>query len=161
MTKTEHIQSIHEIIYELSKQGLIQQDIAQAVGYTQGHVGHVLKSIEEQGGISKYRVNSSPGSGSKLTDSQKEQLIKLLKKEAKANGFSSDGWTQKRVQSLIKKEFNVQYSRAYISDLLSALGFSLQVPMLQDRRRDEQEVENFKNEKLEDLKKKRKSKDTQ
>jgi transposase len=88
-----------------------------------------------------------------LDAGQLNQLKRLLKKEAKANGFPTDGWTQKRVQQLIKKEFKVQYSTAHISDLLARLDFTLQVPRLTDIRQDDQERKKYQDQTLPQLKK--------
>jgi len=152
LTKTEHKQELHRIVWQLHQKGLTQAQIGQAVGYSQAHVSLIVQSIKEVG-IENYEVGAPPGAQPKLSKAEFERLRELLLKEAKQNGFATDGWTQKRVQALIKKEFGVHYARAYISEILAKLDFTLQVPRLRDKRQDEEKRREYKEETLPELKK--------
>jgi transposase len=160
ISKTELIQERHQIVWRLHHLGMNQEQIGKAVGYDQSNISLILQSIRSQGGIEKYKVGTSPGNGGKLSEEQEAQLKACLNREAKSNGFATEGWTQKRVQALIEAKFGVSYSRAHMSDLLSRLGFSLQVPSLKDVRRDEPALEVYEKQVLPKLKKKQNRQDT-
>jgi transposase len=152
LTKTEHKQKIHQIVWQLHQQGLNQEQIGEAVGYTQANISLILQTIQEVG-IENYEVGVPPGAPTKLSEPEFERLRELLLKEAEQNGFATDGWTQKRVQALIKKEFGVHYARAYISEILAKLDFTLQLPRLRDIRQDEERRQEYREETLPELKK--------
>lgn len=147
ITKTGYRQKIHEIVWKLPKQGVKQCQIAKSVGYSQGPVSYILKSIRRSG-IANYTVRSSPGAKSGLSTGELSQLKQMLGKEAQANGFANDGWTQKRIRRLIARQFGVTYSPQHISILTAKLGITLEVPRRQDRRQNPQERAHYRKETL-------------
>ena len=62
----------------------------------------------------------------KLTKAQCQKLGSLLDKAPYEVGLSGGCWTSGAVQTLIYREFGVNYSPKYIPDLLKRLGFSFQ-----------------------------------
>lgn len=155
LTQTDLIQEKYQIIWNLYQQGLNQQEIAQATDYTQGHISYILKRCR-LAGDKCVKVGKSSGALPKLSQADLAKLAHLLKQEAQANGFANDGWTQRRVQTLIKREFEVEYSLSHISRLLCKIDFTLQIPALKDRRQDQQEKQEYIEERMPELKKKSK-----
>ena len=50
----------------------------------------------------------------------------MLKQGARAHGFATDRWTQRRIQQVIAREFGVTYHPKYVGRLMKALGWSVQ-----------------------------------
>jgi len=130
--------------WELHTQGWNQSKIAQALGVTQGAVSQWLKAARVGGGKEALRHRPSPGSTSKLTAQQGEQLPQLLKKGAEYFGFVGDVWTGRRVAQVIENHFGVQYHPEYVPRLLQRVGWSLQKPIKRAIQRDEAKVEDWK-----------------
>lgn len=153
ISKSEHKQVIHQIVYRLSELGLSQQDIARATGYTQGNISHILgkmNAIEDQ---QAYTVEHSPGRPAELNEDQLHLLDQKLQAGAKAAGFPSAGWSRRRVHHYIKARFQVDYSMPHISRLMTQLGYSLQQPQLKDTRRSRQQEAYYEKVVLPQLKK--------
>lgn len=68
----------------------------------------------------------SPGRKSRLTKTQKNRLVELVKAGPQAAGFPTACWTSLLIQQLIQREFGVLYNRHYVCELLHNLGFSFQ-----------------------------------
>jgi transposase len=45
----------------------------------------------------------------KLSANQCQRLVSMLKQGARAHGFATDRWTQRRIQQVIAREFGVTY----------------------------------------------------
>jgi transposase len=69
-----------------------------------------------------------------------------------------DVWTCERVAEVIRKEFGVSYHPAHVSRLLKALRQSLQKPQRRASQRDEEAIDNWKEQRWPSLKKGRKRK---
>jgi len=76
-----------------------------------------------------------------LSSRQRAQLVKLLLKGAKANGFSTDLWTLPRVSELIECTFGVHYHPAHVWKVLRGEGWSCQKPERRAKERDEAAIE--------------------
>jgi transposase len=77
----------------------------------------------ERGGEQALRVRSSPGRPQKLKTGQRRKLLGLLRKGARANGYSTDTWTTARIAEVIKLHFGVTYHRDHIGRLMRSLGW--------------------------------------
>ncbi|MGB8647577.1 MAG: IS630 family transposase [Anaerolineae bacterium] len=66
------------------------------------------------------------GRPAKLTKSQKQQLCAWVDAGPQACGFESGCWSTLLLQELIRREFQVLYSRYYLCELLRNLGYSFQ-----------------------------------
>src|SRR5918997_6842778 len=75
--------------WELHQKGWKQQEIAQALGVTQGALSQWLKRARE-GGVEGLRHRSLPGVPPRLSPEQQDQLLELLAQGAEAFGFQSD-----------------------------------------------------------------------
>jgi transposase len=141
--------------WELHQQGWKQQDIAAALGVTEGAVSQWLKRGREQG-TAALATHPSPGARSRLTPEQREQMVNLLAQGALAHGYYEAVWTSRRVA----RTFGVKYHRAHVSRLLHQMGQSVQKPLVRASQRDETVIEQWKHEQWPALKKRPKRKDT-
>jgi transposase len=140
--------------FELKQEeGWSQQDIARALGVGKSAVSQWMKRAREGGGKEALRKRSSPGATPRLSPDQRAKLPGLLEKGAVAHGFRGEVWTCRRVARLIKREFGVGYHPAHVSRILKSLGFSLQKPDRLADQRDEDAIEEWKEERWPELKK--------
>ena len=112
---------------ELHQQGWTQQQIARALGVTQGAVSQWLRRTAVRGRAALHD-HPAPGAPPLLTTDQHAQLVALLLEGAPAFGFRGDVWTCRRVAQLIQDQFGVRYHPAHISRLLRQLGWSRKNP---------------------------------
>lgn len=81
----------------------------------------------EKEGLEGLKDKKGRGRKDKLTLSQKQEIVKLLKNELPAKyGFNTATWTGPLLISWIKKEFKIEYKKAQIYNIIKALGFSYQ-----------------------------------
>jgi transposase len=66
--------------------------------------------------------------------------------------FRGDVWTRKRVRKVIKEEFGVEYDVSQVGRILDQIGWSRQKP---DHQRDEEAIEEWKEEELPRVRKSR------
>lgn len=144
-----------QLVVRLRSEGYKQRQIAQMAELCQSRVSEILKLHREKG-ESGLLIRSAPGAKPKLGAAQQEQFKALLRAEAKASGFPTDGWTLRRVAQVVEKNFGVRYSPEHIRRLLKKMGFTRQRPMAKDYRRDEQAVAQWKSQTLPALKKSKK-----
>lgn len=137
---------------ELKDQGWQQSKIAQALGLTEGWVSRTLTKYRQQGqaGLA-WRKPSGPNC--RLTDEQIVQLLAELNQGAEHHGFSGAVWTRPRVNDVIKKLFGVSYDPSQVGRLLKKAGWSRQKPQKQARQQDPQAVQQWRQERLAELKK--------
>ena len=113
--------------WKLKEQGWQQQDIAVALGVSEGAVSHWMKRGRE-GGIEALEAHPPTGVSPRLTAEQKAQIPELLAKGAESYGFRGDVWTARRVTEVIAKTFGVRYHRDHVGRLMREAGWSRQTP---------------------------------
>ncbi len=139
--------------WELKQEGWSQDKIAQALGVTGGAVSQWCKAAR-QGGVQALLSRKATGAPPKLTPEQKSQIPELLKLGAEHYGFQGQRWTCKRVGVVIKDTFGVQYHHSHISRMLLDLGWSPQLPRHYSSARNEEAIEQWRQEKWPEIKKK-------
>lgn len=141
--------TIYRLVHDYHGRGFKQSQIADLLSIKQPRVSQILKlgvgELPQWGGHKP----------SKLSYSNKEQLVLLLEKGAESFGFEGDLWTCKRVKQVIEEQFGVVYHEDSISDILREIGFSPQKPMVKDYRQNPEKVQNFIETTLPELKKSR------
>ena len=138
--------------WKLHEKGWKQNEIAEALGVTEGAVSQWFKKAREQG-VEALKHKSPPGSQPKLSPEQMAQLPVKLSKGAEAFGFRGQVWTTERVAQMIKQEFGVSYHPAHCSRLLRNLKWSQQKPIEKATQRDEDAVRTWKEARFDDIKK--------
>jgi transposase len=139
--------------WELRQQGWKQQDIADALGVTQGAVSQWMTRAKE-GGPEALRRRKAPGAKPRLTAEQNAQIPELLKRGPDAFGFRGDLWTRERVATVIRREFGVSYHPAHVGRILKELGWTRQKPVRRARQRDEEAIQRWQDERWPELQKK-------
>jgi len=129
--------------WELHHIGWTQQQIAAALGVTQGAVSKWL-SRARQSGSAALRRNKAPGPAARLTSAQLAQLPALLNQGAEAFGFRGAVWTRARVAAVIRQTFGVSYHVGHISRILKAIRFSRQQPIRRARQRNERAIQRWR-----------------
>ena len=151
-TKLDEYMVFRRRTIELHKAGKTQGYIVEALGVSQPSVSKWISAYKSKGDAFFDRPKVG-GSKRLLTAPQLEELVRLLDKGAEYNGFEGNLWTRKRVQSLIKAKFDVEYKIRSISDLLRDLGYTLQKPDRRSYRQDPEKVKKWVEETLPALKK--------
>ena len=139
--------------WELRKKGWTQQRIAEALGVTQGAVSQWVKKAEE-GGLETLRNGKRPGAPSRLTPSQRSEIPELLSKGAESYGFRGEIWTCERVSDVIRRHYGVSYHPSHVSRILRSLRWSLQKPKRIAKQRKENEIQEWREEKWPQIRKK-------
>ena len=137
----------------LHEEGWTGQEIAAALGVSEGAVSQWLKRLRE-GGQEALRANPPPGPTPRLTPAQRAQLPALLAWGAEAYGFLGDVWTTKRIAAVIGQEFGVRYHPDHVGRLLRAMGWSAQQPVPRATQRDEATISAWCTERWPEVKKK-------
>ena len=139
--------------FELKREGWSQQRIAEALGVSKGAVSQWMKRAREGGGVRALKRQPAPGAPPRLSEEQRAKVPELLERGAQAHGFRGEVWTCERVAEVIRREFGVVYHPAHVSRLLKALRQSLQKPQRRANQRDEEAIENWKEQRWPSLKK--------
>jgi transposase len=79
-----------------------------------------------------------PGKSSKLSKSEKKKLCRIIDKGPEASGFMGCCWQTPMINEIIKKEFGINFSTKYISQLLDNLGYSYKRATFVSDARDEE-----------------------
>lgn len=129
--------------WKLHEKGWKQNEIAEALGVTEGAVSQWLKKAREQG-VEALKHKPPPGSPPKLSKEQQAQLPALLAKGAESFGFRGQVWTTERVAQMIKQQVGVSSHPAHCSRLLRNLKWSQQKPIEKATQRDEDAIRTWK-----------------
>src|SRR4051794_11684544 len=129
--------------WELSQQGWVQQDIADALGVSEGAVSRWLRRAERDG-VSALRSHPPPGAPPRLTPAQKRLIPDFLWHGAEAYGFRGDVWTCARVAQVIEEEFGVRYHKDHVSRLLKRMNWTPQAPITRAIQRDERALRRWR-----------------
>jgi putative transposase len=102
------------------------------------------KRAWSDGGVAALAAKPHPGGVPKLSDEQKQSLVKMLVDGPLAAGYQTDLWTCARVVELVRKKFRVQYDPGHFSRILHDLGFTPQKPRQVAREQDPEAVERWR-----------------
>ena len=98
----------------------------------------------QQNGLEGLLRKGSSGRTSKLTNDEKIELKQIIRNGAVAYGFDNEQWTSKRVRLVIFERFHVEYNSNYVCELISALGFSQQIPQVHSVHRNQEDIDHWK-----------------
>jgi transposase len=97
-----------------------------------------------------------PGRPLRLTAKQRERLARLLLQGATKHGYSTELWTLARVAEMIAVTFGVEYHPGHVWHVLRLMGWSSQKPERRARERDEQAIDQWRQEQWPRIKKRQK-----
>jgi transposase len=129
-------------------------EVARLVGASLSSVKRWRRAWKE-GGVKALAAKPHPGTPSKLTDEQKQDLVEILLAGPIAAGYQTDLWTCRRVAEVVRKKFRVPYHPGHLSRILHDLGFSPQKPRQVAREQDSEAVERWRIKDWPRIKKKR------
>jgi transposase len=82
------------------------------------------KAIVEMGGLDALEGMGVGGRKSALDPEALEWIANSLRGSPVAFGLASDQWTDGRLQSVIRNQFGVDFSRVYVRQIMIDLGFA-------------------------------------
>ena len=137
--------------WELYQAGWKPADIARALGVTRGAVAQWFKRARE-GGTDTLKKGAVGGSEPRLHPEQFTELDRLLREGPEAFGFRGQVWTQRRVATLIEREFGVKYHPFHMYRVLRRIGWSQQKPIRRATQRKEAAIQEWQEERWPALK---------
>lgn len=127
----------------LLRKGWSQAEVARAVGVHRQSVSRWNRTLEEEG-LRGLRNGEPPGRKSQLSESDLQELRKVLERGPEALGYATQLWTLRRVSRWIEDRFGIRYSTSQTWRILHKLGFSPQRPERRARERDEEAIQHWK-----------------
>jgi len=138
---------------KLLKEGWTQTKIAKFLNVDQSTISRWNKWYRAKGydGL-KPAVHS--GRPPLLSLTQKEELKDFIDDGAEQCGFIGNFWTQKRVSRLVKEKFSIEITPRHCGNILRDLGYVLKIPQTKSYEQNLEKVEEWKTEKIPEIKKK-------
>jgi len=146
---------LRQVAINLLQEGWKQDRIASFLQVSQASISNWKRAYKKQGKQGLQPLVQS-GRPARLSANEKEELKESLNAGAEACGFRGNFWTQKRVSRLIEEKFSVQIKPRQCGNILKELNYVLKLPQLKSYEQDAQKVEEWKTEKLTEIKKKQK-----
>lgn len=117
--------------------------VARALGTSRASVTR-WRQAYQRGGPGAVAAKPHPGKPRRLTPKQREHLAKLLLQGPRKHGYRTDLWTLARVAEVIAVNFGVEYHPGHVWYVLRSMGWSCQKPARRARERDEQAIEQWR-----------------
>lgn len=117
------IKRIHALL--AIAEGMAVSEVAQMLTLGEQTVRDYLNKFLWRG-MASLVYQRPPGRPSKLTKTQRQELITLITAGPQASGYPSGCWSATMLQDLLQRHFGVEYHPHYICTLLDNLGFSYQ-----------------------------------
>ena len=119
-----------------------------------GAINQWNRWYEAKGAVG-LRSRKPPGATPKLSENQRQELITLIEAGPIAAGYQTGIWTGPMIGNFIKRRFAIEYHNHHIPRLLHALGFSVQRPRRKLARADCEKQQDWLENVLPGIKKKR------
>jgi transposase len=137
----------------LLKAGKHAAEVARRTGVSRQSVMRWERALASKGFAAVAQVGQR-GRPRRLTDTQLEELGRLLKQGAVAAGYATEIWTTPRIGALIAEKFGVRMHNGSVWRVLrEQMGWSVQRPTGQARQRDERAITTWKKKRWPELKK--------
>jgi transposase len=121
---------------------LSQSDIARRLGVSRMAISQWAQRLRNcPHGFAALKRRPKPGRPPRLAPQQWQELLDILKRGAMRSGFKTERWTLPRVRIVIERRFGVSYHAHYLSARLRNLGWTVQVPAVRARERDEELIQ--------------------
>jgi transposase len=131
----ERLTAVHMYI-----NGMIQEDVAKALGRNRGFVSRAVKNYISKGieGVEEQRGGDRR---SELTIEEREELGHIINTSYPIN---AKGWDGKIIVDLIKHKYGVCYSRETVYHILKKLNISYKKAKKVDPKKSEIKIEDWK-----------------
>src|SRR5215469_808611 len=134
-----------------------QSEVARRVGAHRQSVSQWARQLQ-QGGWRALKKAGRAGRKPRLGSQDLRRIERCLQRGPQALGYETNLWTSARVAHLIMQECGVQYDASQAWRILRQLGWSCQRPTGRALERDEAKVQQWKQKRWPDIKKKPKKK---
>lgn len=134
----------------LLARGKKPQEVAEILGVTRRSVDRWLQEVRHP---KKKKATRPPGRPRKLSERQVKRLEKALDRGAYAFGYAENYWTLDRIAQVIWQLFGIRYHPSSVWHVMHRLGWSSQRPQRVPFERDDEAVEQWKDEELPRIKK--------
>ncbi len=112
-------------VYQVAK-GLSSRKLEDLYNTSFKQITNWVHRFEDEG-LEGLKDKEGRGRKEKLTLLQKQEISNLIRNESPATyGFNTATWTGPLLIHWIKKEFQVEYKKAQIYNIIKSLGFSYQ-----------------------------------
>lgn len=136
------------------KAGTKQAEVARVLGVSRQSVSRWYKDWENAG-TKGLKAAGRAGRKPKISTGDLNRIDMTLRKGARANGFSTDLWTLRRVAKVIEAITGIQYHQGHVWRILrGSMGWSLQRPAKRAKERNEAAVKVWISQTWPELKKK-------
>lgn len=115
---------------------LSQADIARELDVSTATMSNWHKTWVN-GGMNALSAKPHPGPGRSITVAEQQKLLEAVNLGSLHWGFSTEGWTSKRIAEICQRVTGVSYHPDHIRKLMRALGYSPQKPQKKALERDE------------------------
>jgi transposase len=141
----------------LLEKGYSQSEVARRVGAHRQSVSQWAVQLREQGRAGLKKAGRA-GRKPRLNPDERSKIEQGLKQGPEALGYGTSLWTSARVAHLIERECSVQYHPGHVWRILRQLGWSCQRPAGRALERNEQKIQQWKQQRWPELKKRPKTK---
>jgi transposase len=136
------------------KAGTREAEVARALGVSRQSVSRWHKDWE-RGGIRAMKAAGRAGRKPRISAADLKRIDIALRKGARANGFTTELWTLRRVARVIEEITGVGYHQGHVWRILrNSMGWSLQRPAKKAKERNEEAVKVWVSQTWPELKKK-------
>ena len=98
------------------------REVARTIGAAPSSVKR-WKDALEAGGKNALKAKPHSGRPSRLSEKQRQDLLKILQQGPRAAKVRADQWTCRHVGTVIRRRFGVKYHPDHVSRILRALGW--------------------------------------
>ena len=127
----------------LLKQGHSYQTVARMVQSSISSLVRWMQSFRRKGKAG-LKPRPTPGRPPQMERPQKQQLLGLLKRGARAAGYPTEMWTTRRVAEQIRRQWGIVYHPGHVWKILVALGWSCQKPERRAIQRNPKKIRQWK-----------------
>ena len=121
------------------RRGMRAASVATALRVSLVSVGRWRKAIR-LGGCKALARKLHPGRRLKLSVARRRQLLAVLARGPKRQGYRTELWTLERVAEVIRCRWGVSYHPSQVWRILQASDWSCQKPQRRARERDEEAI---------------------
>lgn len=130
--------AIHIVLTE----GRAQAEAAQELKVHLRTIQHWVELFRKHG-IKGILSKKATGRPRKLTDQQLKIINGILLRGPRAQGYSNDLWTSRRILKLIKDLTDIEYHYNHIPRLLRKMGWTPQRPQRQAIEKDQKKIDEW------------------